>query len=71
MSPPADRSGVPVGSIITEARALRTDELPRAIIRRHDEMNALASALDPAVDGRVECRRQSVHFVVAADDRSR
>ena len=51
MSPPADRSGVPTGSVVTEARALRTDELPRAIIRRHDEMNALASALDPAVDG--------------------
>jgi len=39
------------GSVITEARALRTGELPRAIIRRHDEMNALASALDPAVEG--------------------
>jgi Cdc6-like AAA superfamily ATPase len=42
---------VPAGSVITEARALRTDELPREIIRRHDQMNVLASALDPAVDG--------------------
>jgi cell division control protein 6 len=41
---------MPVG-IITEARALRADELPREIIRRHDEMNRLADALRPAVDG--------------------
>jgi len=43
--------GVPDGSIITEARALRTDELPREIIRRHDEMSALTWALKPLTSG--------------------
>jgi cell division control protein 6 len=41
---------MPVG-IITEARALRPDTLPREIIRRHDEMQQLATALEPIVAG--------------------
>jgi cell division control protein 6 len=41
---------MPVG-IITEARALRPDTLPREIIRRHDEMRQLATALEPIVEG--------------------
>lgn len=42
---------MPISSLIIEARALRADTLPREIIRRHDEMNQLATALQPAVDG--------------------
>jgi Cdc6-like AAA superfamily ATPase len=38
-------------SLITEARALRADELPREIIRRHDHLVQLATALEPVVEG--------------------
>lgn len=42
----SDRSGM-----IRDARVLQDDHLPREIVHRHEEMNRLAAALSPVVDG--------------------
>lgn len=37
--------------MIRDARVLQHDHLPREIVHRHDEMNRIAGALEPVVDG--------------------
>ena len=37
--------------MIQDARVLQDDFIPREIVHRHDEMNRLATALEPVVDG--------------------
>jgi len=37
--------------MIRDARVLQDDHLPREIVHRHEEMNRLAAALSPVVDG--------------------
>jgi len=37
--------------MIRDARVLQDDHLPREIVHRHEEMNRLAAALEPVVDG--------------------
>lgn len=37
--------------MIRDARVLQDDHLPREIVHRHDEMNHLAAALEPVVEG--------------------
>ena len=37
--------------MIQDARVLQDDHLPREIVHRHEEMNQIAGALEPVVDG--------------------